>query len=94
MSLETDAGFWKQIFEWAWTVAVALAGIVWKTLNGKIDKMETRLDSALPRNDFKEYTDRAEQSRKELRDGVIDLYRKQDEATKLLSKIAGKLGVD
>jgi ribonuclease HIII len=91
---EADTGFWKQIFEWAWTVAVAMAGVIWRTLNGKIEKMETKLDLTLPKGDFRDYTERAEQNRKELRDAVIDIYSKQDETTKLLSKIAGKLGID
>ena len=94
MSIESDVSFWKQLFEWTWAGVAAMVGLVWNGLNGKIKQAQETASAALTKADFRDYQDRADNSRKELREAIIDLYQQQGESTKLLSKIAGKLGVD
>lgn len=94
MSIESDVSFWKQLFEWAWAGVAAMVGLVWNGLNGKIKQAQDTASAALSKSDFRDYQERADNSRAELREAIIDLYHQQGESTKLLSKIAGKLGVD
>lgn len=94
MSVETDVALWKQLLEWAWAGVMAMLGVAWRQLNGRIDSIGDKADQAVAKEDFRAYQERADVSRKELREAIIDLYGKTDESSKLLSKIAGKLGVD
>lgn len=75
----------SRVLEWALgilggLVAVLASGVSWftKSLAHRITVLET---TAVRKDDFKEYADRSEQTRKELRDGIIGLHQKVEKTS-------------
>ena len=91
MTPEQDAGMLTKIVEWAWAGVAAMIAIVWKANATAIEKAQMTANAAMTKADFNEHLTRAETSRTELRDGIIDLYKGQSKITESLARIEGKL---
>jgi hypothetical protein len=91
MTPEQDAGMLAKIVEWAWAGVAAMIAIVWKANASAIQKAQETADAAVTKADFNEHLIRAEASRGELRDGIIDLYKGQSKIAESLARIEGKL---
>lgn len=89
MSEPTDPNF-NWLINHLWVPFVAALGFLGKgamaMVVGRIEKIEHKADNALPKDDFKEYAERAEIARKELRDGIIGVYKAVDEIKTILIK--------
>ena len=61
-------------------VAVVVSGVSWftKSLAHRISVLE---NTTVRKDDFKEFVDRSEQTRKELRDGIIGLHQKVEKSS-------------
>jgi hypothetical protein len=53
-------------------------------IHARIERVEEKAENAISKTDFKEYADRSETSRKELRDGLIGVYKSIDELKTLI----------
>ena len=102
MSPDQDPGILAKLLEWAWLGVVGLVGIVWKHNNEAIVKAQNTASAALSKDDFEkhvkktdtyfeEYAHRAETSRTELREAIVDLYKGQGKIAESLARIEGKL---
>ena len=86
-----DPTMLEKIVEYAWAGVAALIGFFWKSNSAAIAKAQATADAAVTRFDFREYTDRADATRSELRDGIVDLYKGQGKIAESLARIEGKL---
>lgn len=101
-----EAGFLKQIIEWAWVGICALLGIVWKkhneevaSIKSSISKVGADMDANVKflggRIDAVERQSTPislfETNRKEVREGQIETFKRLDSIGKALARIEGKL---
>jgi hypothetical protein len=71
---------------WAPFLAVVsgIGKVTFGLIHARIEHVEAKAENALSKIDFKEYVDRSETSRKELRDGLIGVYKSIDELKTLI----------
>lgn len=83
-----------EIFRWLvdnlWLPAMGVFSFIGKSavslVVGRIEKVEKKAESAVSKDDFREYAERAETSRKEMREAVVGLYKAVDEVKTLIIK--------
>ena len=75
----------SRVLEWVFgllggLVTVVVSGVTWftKSLAHRISVLE---NTAVRKDDFKEFAERSEQTRKELRDGIIGLHQKVEKSS-------------
>ena len=70
-----EGGIFKEIIGWIAAGVAGLVGFAVKSTNTRISRLE---HETLSRSEFREYVEKAEQSRSELRDSVVKLFDKID----------------
>ena len=86
-----DPDMWDKIVEYAWAGVAALIAFFWKSNAAAIAKAQYTADAAVTKADFNEYANRAERTRSELREAVVELYKGQNKIGESLARIEGKL---
>ena len=77
MSVE-DPSIWKQAANWLWAILIPMLAVIWGLLSKRIDKIEAKADSALPRSEFKEHLEHSMKDRQNLREDVKELFNKTE----------------
>lgn len=76
------------LVEHLWVPVIGGIGLLGKSavsmVIGRIEKVEQKQESSVSKDDFREYADRAETSRKEMREAVVGLYKAVDEVKTLI----------
>jgi hypothetical protein len=104
---DAQPDIFTRLLDWGWALVVGAVGVIWKMLNGRVNKAEEAVDKLSSRMDFQhdklmarieEFENQSRVDRHQFRDAMQTAFNQQSvtniEVARQIGKLAGRMKED